>query len=112
VSTVTVDKPRSEAVVVRHRGLASGTELVEAVRRAGYRATVIPTLVTTIEVEDMTCGGCPERVKATLSRLGGVRAVTIPSEGEAVVYYDRRKVKPSDLVAALRRSGFECHAQG
>lgn len=96
---------------MRRRGLASGTELVEAVRKAGYKAAVIPTLVTTIEVTDMTCGGCPERVKATLSRLGGVRAVTIPSENEAVVYYDRRKVKPSDLVAALRRSGFQCSTE-
>ena len=112
VVSATVDKRRSEAVVTRRRGTAPGSELTRAVRRVGYGATVIPTVKTTLRVADMGCSGCPEKVQAALQRVAGVRGVRMPSRTEAVVYYDRRRVSTTQLVQAVKRSGFTARAQG
>ena len=112
VVSATVDKRRSEAIVTRRRGTAPGSELTQAVRRAGYSATVSPTTRTILEVEGMTCGGCPEKVQAALERVSGVRAVRMPSDTEAVIYYDSRRVSQAQLVQAVSRCGFAAHAQG
>ena len=98
--------------MTRRRGTAPGTELTRAVRRAGYSATVVPTVMATLQVTDMGCSGCPEKVQAALQRVAGVRGVRMPSRTEAVVYYDRRRVSTSQLVQAVKRSGFTARAQG
>ena len=112
VVSATVNKRKSEAVVTRRRGTAPGTQLTQAVRRAGYSATVIPTVMATLTVADMGCSGCPEKVQAALRRVAGVRGVRMPSRTEAVVYYDCRRVSTSQLVQAVKRSGFTASAQG
>ena len=98
--------------MTRRRGTAPGSELTRAVRGAGYVATVIPTVKTTLEVQGMGCSGCPEKVDAALGRIRGVRAVRIPSCNEAVIYYDRRRVSTNQLVQAVSRCGFTARARG
>ena len=98
--------------MTRRRGTAHGTELTQAVRRVGYGATVVPTVMTTLQVAGMGCSGCPEKVQAALNRVAGVRDVRMPSRTEAVVYYDSRRVSSAQLVQAVERCGFTAHAQG
>ncbi len=98
--------------MIRRRGTAPGTELTQAVRRAGYGATVIPTAKTTLTVADMGCSGCPEKVQAALNRVSGVRGVRMTSRTEAIVYYDRRRVSTAQLVQTVKRCGFTALCQG
>jgi copper chaperone CopZ len=105
VESVHVDRTHDEAVVVREKGKADGDELVGAVERAGYQASVIPVRRCVLVVPDMTCNGCPEKVETVLNRVDGVRAVRMQERG-AQVYYDRRRVNEATLVRVVRRAGF------
>ena len=102
-----IDRACDEATVVRRRGTASGAVLVEAVKRAGYEARVIPTLRLALDVPGMGCNGCPERVQEALARRRGVRGLLFPTRTKVVVFYDGRRLTHTELMATIRATGFE-----
>jgi copper chaperone CopZ len=61
----------------------------------------------TLNVKGMTCGGCANRVKNAVSKLGGVQSVDVSLEkGLAEVSYIPAKLSPTDLVDAINKTGF------
>jgi copper chaperone CopZ len=107
VTYASVSPRKDEATVIRQKGKACDSELVAAVRRAGYSASVIPVRSVTLSVTNMDCRGCPERVQSALRRVPGVRKVEVKSRSLAQVDYDQRRVDRTKLIAAVRRAGFQ-----
>lgn len=63
---------------------------------------------TTIKVKGMTCGGCVASVERVLRELEGVGKVAVSLEnGEASVEFDRARVKPEALRAAIEDAGYD-----
>ncbi len=61
----------------------------------------------TLKVERMTCASCPYIVKRSLTRLDGVKEVSVTFEtASAVVTFDDEKVSPEALVNATLGAGF------
>ncbi len=94
--------------MVRQQGTAPGTALCQAVRRVGYTASVIPTMRLALNVPDMDCQGCPEKVQKTLMTRRGVRGVQFPSRKQVVVFYDGRRLNQETIVRAIRGTGLSC----
>lgn len=60
------------------------------------------------KVTGMTCGGCEGKVKAALTKLDGVKVDKVCSKSEcAEVTYDAAKVKPEQIEAAIKATGFK-----
>lgn len=112
VEKVEVDRRHSEAVVIRRKGRAPGSALVEAVRRAGYHAEVIPTYQLTLECPNLGRVGGHDRVRKALAGVRGVRAVGFPERTKAIVYYDRRRTSARKLMKLLESRHLECDKQG
>jgi copper chaperone CopZ len=106
VKTASVDRTRDEAWVVRQVGQASDGDLLRAVVKAGYSAYRLPIEAVSIDVSDMDCGGCPQRVRAAIQRVEGVRTVMLRDERMARVYFDARRASPGEILDAVRTAGF------
>lgn len=62
---------------------------------------------TTLNVSNMTCGGCVSHVTKSLAAVDGVSDVTVSLEkGTAEVVYDADKVQPAMLTAAVVKAGY------
>lgn len=62
----------------------------------------------TFAVEGMTCGGCEVGVRMAVGKLDGIEQVKASySEGTAVVTYDPAKASPKDIIAAIKKLGYE-----
>lgn len=84
------------------RGLAVG--LAIAIISSGARAGEVSV---TLAVDNMTCALCPITVKAAISRVPGVRAVTVDlEERTAVVVYEDTQTSVDKLAEASRNAGF------
>jgi copper chaperone CopZ len=56
-----------------------------------------------LHVEGMTCGGCAISTRVVLKRLDGVRTAEVSYEDRrALVTYDRSRVTPQQMIAALK----------
>lgn len=78
------------------RGLAAG----EAESK-GQATAVIP-------VKGMHCGGCTSHVTEAVKKLDGVKSVaTDLDKAQATVVFDAAKVKPDQIVAAIKSTGYE-----
>ena len=93
--------------MTREQGTAAGSELVQAVKRAGYTARVIPTFRLALDVPEMGCAGCPERVQGALSRHRGVRGLRFPTRTRVIVFYDGRRLSQAEIEATIRATGFQ-----
>ncbi len=61
----------------------------------------------TLTIEGMTCASCSRRVERALAATPGVIAASVNLATErATVTYSAQDVKPSDLIAAVERSGY------
>lgn len=105
VTYANVDRRRNEATVLRTRGQAPDKDLVKAVHKLGYSASIIPVKSSTLSV-NMACVGCPERVRSALRRVSGVRTVALQGKTTAKVEYDCRRANERGLVQACKRAGF------
>jgi copper chaperone CopZ len=111
VTDVQVERGCDEAVVTRRQGTAPTSELVDAVRRTGYGATLVPVFRTELDCPDLDCAGCPERVRSALERAPGVRGVTLSTRTRIVVFYDRRRTGPETIRQVVLSQGFGCAAR-
>lgn len=61
-----------------------------------------------LAIEGMHCGSCSAKITAKLTALPGVVAAAVDHQtGAAQVAYDPAKVKPEQLVEAVRAAGYK-----
>jgi P-type Cu+ transporter len=99
----------SEKVTVSYDDAQNGSELVTAVidrvQKAGYN---IPTAEITLPILGMTCANCVANVERSLKKVDGVLEATVNYASEkALVRYAPGSVTRADLVAAVRRGGYD-----
>jgi len=106
VRSAAVNLATETAAVELAQPVASGA-LAEAVRHAGY---AVPQETVTFAVHGMTCASCVARVERALQQVPGVIAVeaNLASEQARVVRWRGQAATP-DLLAALRRAGYDGH---
>lgn len=96
--TVTYDPAKSDLKTV-----ASG--VIERVERAGYN---IPTATTELPLLGMTCVNCANTIQRRLNKTEGVVDATVNYANErAAVTYLPGVVTRDDLVAAVRKAGYD-----
>jgi copper chaperone len=62
----------------------------------------------TLKVTGMTCGGCENAVKRTVSQLDGVSEVAASHKAEEVVVsYDAARVSRDQIAAKIQRLGYQ-----
>lgn len=67
----------------------------------------MPTQETILDVPDMRCEGCTERVANVLERLEGVRSARVTLEDTAArIEHDPERASPVDLQAAVEKAGY------
>ena len=80
-------------------GVCSAEERTVAASQQSYQAVM--------KVEGMTCMGCVNKVKSTLTSLDGVQSCDVNlEESRATVVYDNKKLSDAALVEAVNRAGF------
>ncbi|MBN8614547.1 MAG: heavy-metal-associated domain-containing protein [Deltaproteobacteria bacterium] len=98
-------------------GAASGTLLAVAGLGAASVAASDPVQAqaesrVTLHVEGMHCATCPIAVRVAVSRLPGVREVTVSLEqARAVVAYDPAQVTPARIVQAIEEAGYHARVE-
>src|SRR5581483_3187846 len=85
---------------------AASTDLVEAVKRAGYG---VPAQTVELALEGMTCAACAVRIENSLNRLPGVEAAVNFATERARVRLEPGGATPQDLLAAVKRTGYDAH---
>lgn len=82
--------------------------LVLPIGIAAFATPAWPAVRTaTLVVHGMTCAACPITVKTALSRLSGVKSVTVDFANKlAVVRYDDRKTDIAALENATKNAGY------
>lgn len=66
----------------------------------------------TLHVEGMHCATCPITVRVAVSRLAGVRDVTVSLEqARAVVSYDPARVTPARIIQAIEEAGYHARVE-
>ena len=99
----------SEKVTVSYDEAANGNELVTAVidrvQKAGFN---IPTAEITLPILGMTCANCVANVERSLKKVDGVLEANVNYANEkALVRYAPGAVTRAELVAAVRRGGYD-----
>ncbi|RMG98841.1 MAG: cadmium-translocating P-type ATPase [Chloroflexi bacterium] len=81
------------------------TQVIERVKKAGYE---IPTASVELPLVGMTCANCANTIERTLNKVDGVLAATVNFASEkATVTYTPGMVTRADLVAAVRKAGYD-----
>ena len=63
---------------------------------------------STLRLSGMYCAACAGTIESALSAVDGVRAATVSAAGQrAAVRWDPQRTRPSELVAAIRRAGYD-----
>jgi copper chaperone len=63
--------------------------------------------VSRLKIEGMSCSHCVNAVESALKREPGVTSAVVNlGEGTAEVTYDEGRVRPEQLVAAVRAEGY------
>ncbi len=84
--------------------------LIDAVRRAGYE---VPRESRELAITGMTCATCAGRVEKALRSVPGVTGATVNLATErASVEGFVGAVRPVDLIAAVRRAGYDAEPAG
>lgn len=90
----------------------SPEKLVSVIRKAGYE---VPEQQVELALEGMTCAACAGRIEKALNRLPGVHATVNVATERALVRYAPGLASVEDLLAAVRKSGYQARelaAQG
>ena len=85
---------------------SSPAAVVEAIRRSGYS---VPVQVAEFQVYGMTCVACAARIEKALNRIEGVEATVNFASESARVRYVPGLATPEQLLAAIRKAGYEAN---
>ncbi|WP_420630951.1 heavy metal translocating P-type ATPase [Candidatus Leptofilum sp.] len=81
------------------------TAVIERVKRAGYE---IPTAELELPLLGMTCANCAANIERALNKVDGVLSASVNYANEkAAVSYAPGAVSLAELVAAVRRAGYD-----
>ncbi len=81
------------------------TQVIARVERAGYK---VPTTTIELPLVGMTCANCASTIERRLNKTDGVMEATVNYANEkAVVTYAPGAVSRSELVAAVRKAGYD-----
>ncbi|HRO90837.1 MAG TPA: heavy metal translocating P-type ATPase, partial [Promineifilum sp.] len=100
----------SEKVTVTYDPAVSGTaavthDVIDRIRRAGYD---VPTAEIELPLLGMTCTNCANTIERTLNKVDGVVEATVNYANErATVRYAPGATTRADLVAAVRKAGYD-----
>ena len=84
---------------------AATNQVIERVKRAGYD---IPTATEELSLLGMTCANCANTIQRRLNKVDGVLEATVNYASEkATVTYVPGAVTRSELVAAVRKAGYD-----
>lgn len=104
----------SEQVFVRCLGSGNISAWQAALGKGGYRLKEKEQQVwkeTSFHISGMHCASCSSACERMLSKLDGVKEVSVNLVNEqAHVVYDPRKVKQSEMFAAIAKGGFQGEA--
>ncbi|MCL6629506.1 MAG: heavy-metal-associated domain-containing protein, partial [Armatimonadetes bacterium] len=63
-------------------------------------------------ITGMSCAGCASRIERGLSKLDGVESAVVNFATErATITYDSNKIRPADLIQAIRDLGYDVVAE-
>jgi Cu+-exporting ATPase len=84
---------------------AATSEVIARVQRAGYD---IPTATIELPLLGMTCANCANTIQRRLNKVEGVLSAEVNYANErAVVTYVPGAVERADLIAAVRKAGYD-----
>jgi len=69
-------------------------------------ASHAPAIIN-LPVSGMTCAACAARIEKTLNRLPGVKAAVNFATEKAHIEYPDAQLAPADLIAAIRKTGYD-----
>ncbi|MGB9587578.1 MAG: heavy metal translocating P-type ATPase, partial [Armatimonadota bacterium] len=68
----------------------------------------MPRATIEFSITGMSCAGCASRIERGLSRLDGVESAVVNFATErATITYDSNKIRPADLIQAIRDLGYD-----
>lgn len=105
VQSAAASYEKGEASVEFDPARVKAEQLVEAVKKAGFK---VETVTATIRVEGMTCAGCAASIQQALARREGVKSVEVNFEKkQAVVSFDPAKVTLEQVAETINQIGFK-----
>lgn len=115
VSTANVNFAMERATVEYDDAKAKRSDLESKVENLGYsviREEPEQAQTVTLNITGMSCAACAVRIEKKLSRVDGVSGANVNLTTEkATVAFDRSKVKPSELVGAVKSLGYGAEQQ-
>lgn len=79
---------------------------------SGTRNVPVGSARVVVDIKGMYCSSCEQTIRAMLMRTPGVRSASVSSEtGQAVVFYDPARTRPSAIVATISRLGYTARLQ-
>jgi len=109
VSEVTVNLATEEARVVADPAAVSADTLVDAVKGAGYDASVAET---TFAIGGMSCASCVARVEKAVRKLPGVVEANVNLATEkASISYMPKMLTPAKIAEAVAAAGYTATAE-
>jgi copper chaperone CopZ len=85
-----------------------GLILISMVMAAGLLAAEVRTERAEIRVKGVDCSACSRKVSTTLLKLDGVKSAEMNVETKlATVEFESGKVTRKQMVAAIRKAGYE-----
>lgn len=107
VKKAKVDLEERRVKVVAESGKLNAQDLIQAIEQASGDKFKVVEVTERLSVEEMTCTDCVKKVKATLSKIDGVKDVKVSlKDNEAIVTHDPRKVSTSQLLEAINKIGY------
>lgn len=68
-------------------------------------------MITTLDINGMTCNGCVKHVDQALRAVPGVSAVEVSlADRRAKIVHDPERSSIPSLIAAVEGAGYTCHA--
>jgi copper chaperone CopZ len=114
VTLCCTDSQRSSADSAIGAAAPGGAVAASGVRRVGPDSADIPAGLAkaAFDVEGMTCGGCVLGTRMALARVAGVRTADAAydektKKGTAWAIYDPAQATPAQLMAAIKKLGYE-----
>ncbi|HEX9179745.1 MAG TPA: copper ion binding protein, partial [Burkholderiales bacterium] len=87
-------------------GVLGAEQLVESIEKAGFR---VPERTVTLALRGMSCAACATRIDKSLNLLPGVSAAVNFATEQARVAIRPGAGTVEDIVAAVRRAGYDAH---
>lgn len=115
VNSANVNFAMERATVEFDDGKAKRSDLESKVENLGYfviREAPEQAQSVTLEISGMSCAACAARIEKKLNRVDGVNSAAVNlSTEKATVAFDRSKVRPSELVEAVKSLGYGAEQQ-